>query len=307
MRRTLFLIHKWLAIPFGVFISIMCFTGAILVFKNEIASLLSCNADEIQFFKAVTKLHRWLFIVPDNPHGGMSIGRFIMGLSAIVATLIMITGAVLWIPRSKKMLKSRLVVSFNKGIHRFVYDSHVSLGIYAFIFVTLMSLTGPVWSFSWYRKGAAAVLGVKDGRPDKTARPTAAEPFGKEQKEGFKHGNEEGFKHGNGDSRSGKDLSREGNSSVNHGEKFHSVNQKDMSREGKDVSPNVNKDNAGDSKAAVNKKKGSSAQKTFISLHTGKWGGMLVRIIYFIAAIIGGFLPISGYYLWLKKRSHRSK
>jgi uncharacterized iron-regulated membrane protein len=40
----------------------------------------------------------------------------------------------------------------------------------------------------------------------------------------------------------------------------------------------------------------------FMSWHTGRWGGLLTRIIYCLAAIIGGLMPWSGYYIWWKKR-----
>lgn len=37
------------------------------------------------------------------------------------------------------------------------------------------------------------------------------------------------------------------------------------------------------------------------SVHVGNWGGMLTRILAFIAALIGTALPLTGYYLWIKK------
>lgn len=48
-----------------------------------------------------------------------------------------------------------------KGFRRFVYDTHVSLGIYAFVFLFLMSTMGPVFSFEWYWKGMSKLLGQK--------------------------------------------------------------------------------------------------------------------------------------------------
>lgn len=41
------------------------------------------------------------------------------------------------------MLKNRLTVSTSKGFRRFVHDTHVTLGIYAFVFLFLMAVTGP--------------------------------------------------------------------------------------------------------------------------------------------------------------------
>ena len=37
------------------------------------------------------------------------------------------------------------------------------------------------------------------------------------------------------------------------------------------------------------------------SLHTGNWGGIVVKILYFLAALLGATLPLTGYYLWIKR------
>ena len=39
----------------------------------------------------------------------------------------------------------------------------------------------------------------------------------------------------------------------------------------------------------------------FYSLHTGSWGGLLTRVLYFLAALLGATLPLTGYYLWIKR------
>ena len=47
----------------------------------------------------------------------------------------------------------------------------------------------------------------------------------------------------------------------------------------------------------------------FYSLHTGSWGGLLTRVLYFLAALFGATLPLTGYYLWIKRLygKHRSR
>jgi uncharacterized iron-regulated membrane protein len=37
------------------------------------------------------------------------------------------------------------------------------------------------------------------------------------------------------------------------------------------------------------------------SLHTGSWGGVVVKLLYFLAALLGTALPLTGYYLWIKR------
>ncbi|MCC8188358.1 MAG: PepSY domain-containing protein [Bacteroides sp.] len=38
------------------------------------------------------------------------------------------------------------------------------------------------------------------------------------------------------------------------------------------------------------------------SVHVGSWGGIVTRILYFIACLLGATLPLTGYYIFLKKR-----
>ena len=253
MKKTFLLIHKWLGIVFGVFICIACFTGAILVFRSELCQLFGVEMRDAEFFRWVMRLHRWLLDAPSNPHGGLSVGRVIMGISAIACTLILITGVVVWWPKNLKMLRARLSVKVHSGWMRFVHDTHVSLGIYAVIFLLLMSLTGPVWSFQWYRSGATAVICAEQPSGE-------VKPDDREQSGGARH-----------ESKGNQAVKPE----AGHG---HGHSQQ--------VSGGKN-----------------SAQKTFLSLHMGTWGGTVARIIYLLAALIGGFLPISGYYIWLKKRA----
>ena len=158
MRKICLKIHKWLALPLGVFMAILCFTGFLLLVIKDISPLLGIEESVEPFHKAVKQLHRWLFIVPNNPHGGLSVGRVIVAVTSMCMSVVLLTGVVVWWPKSKKMLKSRLKVSTNKGFRRFVYDTHVSLGIYAFVFLFLMAITGPVFSFGWYRQGMSKLF-----------------------------------------------------------------------------------------------------------------------------------------------------
>ena len=41
------------------------------------------------------------------------------------------------------------------------------------------------------------------------------------------------------------------------------------------------------------------------SVHVGSWGGMLTRILTFIAALVGASLPLTGYYLWIRRLKKR--
>jgi uncharacterized iron-regulated membrane protein len=41
------------------------------------------------------------------------------------------------------------------------------------------------------------------------------------------------------------------------------------------------------------------------SLHVGNFGGMFTRVLWFLAAMLGATLPLTGYYLWIKRKFFR--
>lgn len=43
------------------------------------------------------------------------------------------------------------------------------------------------------------------------------------------------------------------------------------------------------------------------NVHVGNWGGMLMRILTFIAALLGATLPLTGYYLWIRRHGRNKQ
>lgn len=48
--------------------------------------------------------------------------------------------------------------------------------------------------------------------------------------------------------------------------------------------------------------KGSEAIRIAHEIHVGKWGGMLTKVVTFVVSIVGASLPITGYWMYFKKR-----
>lgn len=46
-------------------------------------------------------------------------------------------------------------------------------------------------------------------------------------------------------------------------------------------------------------------RRVIYSIHVGSWGGLITRIIWFVASMIGATLPLTGYYLFFKKRMRK--
>lgn len=49
----------------------------------------------------------------------------------------------------------------------------------------------------------------------------------------------------------------------------------------------------------------AETRRLVMALHTGTWGGVVTQTLYFVAALIGGTLPLTGYYLWWKRGRKR--
>ena len=76
MRQFFHQIHLWLSIPLGILISVICLTGAILVFEKEITQMMYPETQTTQaegqhgkkqrpeFFRQVRALHRWMLDAP---------------------------------------------------------------------------------------------------------------------------------------------------------------------------------------------------------------------------------------------------
>ena len=45
MKKVIHLLHLWISLPLGIIFSVICLTGAILVFENETLQLLNPQAD----------------------------------------------------------------------------------------------------------------------------------------------------------------------------------------------------------------------------------------------------------------------
>ncbi|MEM8967590.1 MAG: PepSY-associated TM helix domain-containing protein [Bacteroidota bacterium] len=81
------------------------------------------------------------------------IGHQVVGWATVTFILMLITGLVLWFPKSKKGYKQRFSVKWGASFKRVNYDLHNVLGFYVLGVVIIIALTGLVWSFDWFRSG----------------------------------------------------------------------------------------------------------------------------------------------------------
>ncbi|PUZ27207.1 Uncharacterized iron-regulated membrane protein [Chitinophaga costaii] len=135
-------------------------------YTGEITGVDKSPAGE--FFRTVEDIHRWFFV-------GKPVGKTIGGTAAIIFVLLIISGIVIWWPRKIKHWKEGFKIKFSARWKRVNYDLHRALGIYVFPVILLSAITGPAWSFEWYRSGFSKLLGseVLKKKEVKTKHPAA--------------------------------------------------------------------------------------------------------------------------------------
>lgn len=380
MRKIFRNIHLWLSVPFGILITLICFSGAALVFEKEVMELchrelyfvkkveaaplpmeqlmtkvaatlpdsvsvtgvnissdperayqvtlskprrasmyvdqytgeITGKYERAPFFNFMFRMHRWL-LDSMKQDGGIFWGKMIVGTSTLMFVFVLISGVVVWWPRTRKALKNSLKIVANKGWRRFWYDLHVAGGMYALVFLLAMALTGLTWSFQWYRTGFYKTFGVE-------VQPSMG------------HGNAAANATAKGGKRDGKPEGREGRGAHRYSPY---TNWQQVYEQLAEANPDYKQISVSDGSASVavprfgnqrgtdrykfNPRNGEITETTLYkdldnsgkirgwiySVHVGSWGGMLTRILTFVAALIAASLPLTGYYLWIRKKIKR--
>lgn len=372
MKKIVRKIHLWLSVPFGVIITLICFSGAMLVFEKEVMELtrhplyfvekvgkaslpmeqllervaatlpdtvsitgvsvfssperayqvnlsqprhasvyIDQYTGEVKgkhvrsaFFMAMFRLHRWL-LDSAKPDGGIFWGKVIVGVSTLLFVFVLVSGIIIWWPRTGRALRKRLKITVGKGCKRFCHGLHVAGGMYALLFLLVMALTGLTWSFEWYRTGFYKAFGVEAAQGGKQhvsspnvkkegGRPTGKGRRGEEKEKPYLHweavygqlalGNP-GYRQitvGNGTAT----VSFDG-----WGNRRAADRYRFDTRTGKITDITLYRD----------AEKAGKIRGWIYSVHVGSWGGMFTRILSFLAALMGASLPLTGYYLWIKR------
>jgi uncharacterized iron-regulated membrane protein len=107
-----------------------------------------------EFFNVVRRIHQNLLLPYET-------GSLIVGSSCLMFLVLLITGFVLWIPKTKSGWKQRFTIKWNAKWRRVNYDTHNVGGFYVLPFAVIIVVTGLVWS----EDGIYRMLGAKQ-RPD---------------------------------------------------------------------------------------------------------------------------------------------
>lgn len=100
--------------------------------------------NEFEFFNLVKMFH-WSLLL-DTPYG-----QPIVGYSTLIFSLMLISGLVLWWPKSKKGIKQRFSIRWKSQWKRLNYDLHNVPGFYAMLLALVLAITGMAWAFPTVR------------------------------------------------------------------------------------------------------------------------------------------------------------
>lgn len=111
-----------------------------------------------EFMGYMFSLHRWLLLDKiEEPilesKTNMELGRFINGVATLLFLLGVITGIFIWVPQKVKNWRQGLKIKWSGNWKRINHDLHNTLAFYSILALFIMAVTGPFWSYQWYKEG----------------------------------------------------------------------------------------------------------------------------------------------------------
>lgn len=361
-------VHLYLSLPFGIVISLICFSGAMLAVEKDVApsaqrhllyvaptsearlpldQLLKQTqatlpedvkitgatvfADSLRsykfslskphkastyvnpytgevlgspqrapFFATMFKLHRWLLGPARAADGSIGWGKLLVGTSTLLFVFILLTGLIIWWPKSTRALRASLKIPVSRGLRPFLHGLHLSGGAFTFALLLLMATTGLTWSFKWYKEGFYTLFGATVATtptPAKTVPGKGAK--GKQKKE-------KNFAWQQALDKVKQDATTFQQITI----KPHSASVKREGWGNSRASDQYTLDATGAitqvtpySDATIDRK----LSGWIFTLHTGTFAGAWGRWLWLLVTLIGASLPLTGYYLWWKRIFKRQK
>ncbi|CAN5886856.1 PepSY-associated TM helix domain-containing protein [soil metagenome] len=239
------------------------------------------------FFFTMFSLHRWLL----GPNDG--IGKYIVGTATFFFLFILITGLILWFPKTQKVLVQRLKLKWDGGLKRLNHDLHLVLGFYSAIFLFIFAFTGLAWSFEWFNKGIYTVTRttMETPEPPASAWQEGAEPVSLDE------------------------VYRVARTQIEDGKFYNIRTPKDSAAVFTvNVLPAGVMETASDnyfldqysgqiigSLKFDDKNLGQRVRGSFKPIHTSSLYGLPSKIIGFIVCVLGVTFPVTGTILWINR------
>lgn len=283
-------------------------------------SILADNVEKTsteEFMGYMFSLHRWLLLDKiEKPimesMTNQELGRFINGIATLLFLLGVITGMVIWVPQKVKNWKQGLKVKWSGNWKRVNHDLHNTLAFYSLGALFIMAVTGPFWSYQWYKTGWQKTWDTyqapKEEKKDASAEQAKKEeaPAEDEIQPTYTLSLDEILLAAN------TNLDYAGNVRITLPEKPGSDVSISKSRTGFFARAGadqlkLNPENLEVKEAnlfgdlPVRQQIGRSVK----ALHTGEIFGQFTKFLWFVGCLIATSLPITGTLIWLNKKKKK--
>lgn len=277
-----------------------------VMYVNQYTGQVIERNERVPFFDTMFRLHRWLL---DNyKRGEFSFGKLLVGIATLMALCALLSGIFLWWPRKFKALRQQLTIKTGRGQHSFFYSLHSVAGAYAALLLLLMAATGLTWSFDWYRTGLYALFGVESqehghGRATKGKGSIGQPPH--EQKTAKSQMPASVVLWDEVVAQMAQRQPQYKSITVEDGTAKAALKGWGNTRAADEAQYDTTTGRLGRYTPYAQTDKADRLNAWLHVLHMGQWGGYFSRGLYFLAALIGALLPLTGYYLWAKRTARR--
>ncbi|MBX3255833.1 MAG: PepSY domain-containing protein [Chitinophagaceae bacterium] len=269
-----------------------------LVYINPYTAEIAAMVDHEDFFHFIEEGHFHLWL-PE------AIGGPIVGWATFIFFILLITGLILWWPKNLKRssVNKSFKIKWRAKFKRVNYDLHNVLGFYAVIISLVFAITGLIMSFAWFSNAFFVATGgtIKErviSKSDTTLHNILV-PLSQVDMAWKKGMTEIG--------EYNKDAII-----VSFPQKASDVIALcvDM-RNG--VWRYVNLDQHSLEPVASTQKKMKDEEfalylrRSNYTLHVGAFGGLPVKILFFLASLICASLPVTGFLVWWGKKKKNAK
>ena len=270
-----------------------------------------------EFMGYMFSLHRWLLLDKmEEPilesMSNMELGRFINGVATLLFLLGVITGMVIWVPQKTKNWRQGLKVKWDANWKRVNHDLHNTLAFYSLGALFIMAVTGPFWSYPWYKTGWQKTWDIYQA-PKEEKKGLSGETA-KKEKLTTAHGTMSAYK------LSFDEILQIANTTLNYpGNMRITLPEKP----GEDISVSKSRTGffarAGADQLKLNPKNLEVKEislfgdlpvrqqigRSVKALHTGEIFGQFTKFLWFVGCLIATSLPITGTLIWWNKRKKK--
>ena len=233
------------------------------------------------------------------------IGTQIIGWSVLIFILSLITGLILWFPKSMRVFKSKKGRQSRFGIKvtgskkRVLYDLHNVLGFYGASILIVLAITGVAWTFTWVDNALYSMVTFEKKTEEKTIAidSTALQITSLDtlKKQVIKQ-------------RDDKDLFIYFLPTTST-EPIRVMSSPDDDEFGNSDNYYANPDDGTiiHTRYDEDKNAGQKLNSLYYDIHTGSLLGIGGKALVFLAGLIGASLPITGLILYLNRRKKKKK